>query len=80
MKIISARWNASNKTYCTDFDDGITVMFDEQYTVKSMLSTGVGSYYLKTGKWPKGKNLSKRTELASVWLDRNKNRYKKSKK
>jgi hypothetical protein len=80
MKIIGARWNASNSTYCTDFDDGITVMFNEQYVVQNMLSTGVGSYYLKTGKWPKGKNLAKRTELATVWLDRNKKRYKKSRK
>jgi len=80
MKITGARWNESNSTYCADFDDGITVIFDEQYAVTNMLSVGIGSYYLETGKWPTGKNLAKRTEMATAWIDRNKNRYKKSKK
>ena len=80
MKITGARWNEFSGTYAADFTDGITVIFNEQYNVVNMLSVGTDTYYISKGKWPKGKNLEKRSELATAWIERNKNRYKKTKK
>lgn len=79
MKVIGARWNKDNNCYSIDYDDGITVFVNEQYEKEGMLSTGLDSYYLKHMKWPAGKNLSTRLELAKVWIDKNKNRYKSKK-
>ena len=80
MKITGARWNAFNNTFAADFSDGITLIFNDRLAVVNMLSTGTDTYYITKNKWPAGKNLLKRTELAVAWIERNKNRYKKKKK
>ena len=80
MKITGARWNNYNSTYATDFEDGITLILNPKFAVVNMISTGQESYYIEKGKWPKGKNLEKRTGLAIKWIERNKNRYHKDKK
>jgi hypothetical protein len=64
------------------FDDGITLIIktvNDQLVYDGMLSTGLDSYYLKKGKWPSGKNLDERMELAVAYVQKNKknNRYRK---
>ena len=77
MKTTSARWNNYDNTYAISFDDGITLIMNERFSVVNMISTGLESYFLEKKKWPKGKNLEKRSILATNWLEKNKNRYKK---
>lgn len=85
MKVISSLLNGGTKKcprYSVHFDDGITIiviMKDDQFVFDGMLSTGLDSYYLKKGKWPAGKNLEKRIELASMFISKNikNNRYRK---
>ena len=79
MKITGARWNDARCYYCVDFDDGITLFVDEQYTSVGMLSTGLESYYLVKNKWPTGNNIKSRLKLAAAWIEKNKNRYKPKK-
>ena len=45
-----------------------------------MLSVGPDTYFIVKGKWPSGKNLDKRVKLSQEWINKNKNRYKKSEK
>ena len=80
MKITGARWNEFNSTYAADFTDGITLIFNEEFAIVNMISTGTDSYYITKKKWPAGKNMLKRAELAIAWIERNQNRYKKKKK
>lgn len=80
MNITGARWNDTRDYYCVDFDDGITLFVCEAYTYKGMLSCGVNSYYLEKLKWPNKRNIAARMKRCVTWLDKNKNRYKKSAK
>lgn len=85
MKVISSLKNGGTKAkprYSVHFDDGITLivlMIDNAIEYDNMLSTGLDSYFLKKGKWPSGKNLEKRLELAQAYILRNikNNRYRK---
>lgn len=85
MKPVSSLLNGGTKKnprYSVHFDDGITLIVktvDEQIVYENMLSVGLDSYYLKKGKWPSGKNLEKRVELASQYINKNikNNRYRK---
>ena len=85
MKPVSSLLNGGTKKnprYSVHFDDGITLIVktvDEQIVYENMLSVGLDSYYLKKGKWPTGKNLEKRIELASQFSNKNikNNRYRK---
>ena len=80
MKITGARANDAWGTFAVEFDDGIVVILDKNLSYYSMLSLGTDSYYIKKRKFPKGKNLEKRVTLGQEWINRNKNRYKKSNK
>ena len=65
--------------FAVNFDDGITIIYhwlDEKLEYFSMLSTGLSSSYLKTGKWPTKRNLDKRLSMAGERVIKNKNRYK----
>jgi len=77
MKITGARWNASSKTYSTEFSDGIILCMSEKYTLASMISVGLESYFLCKGKWPSKTNLSKRMTMSEAWIAKNSKRYKK---
>ena len=85
MKPVSSLRNGGTKTnprYSVHFDDGITIILttkNNELVFDGMLSTGLESYYLKKGKWPAGKNLEKRMELATAYINKNKknNRYRK---
>ena len=71
-----------NPKYSVHFDDGITIFMitrNEKLEYDGMLSTGLDSYYLKLKKWPSGKNLSTRVEMAVEFINKNKknNRYRK---
>ena len=85
MKPVSSLLNGGTKKnprYSVHFDDGITLIVktvDDQIVYENMLSVGLDSYYLKKGKWPTGKNLEKRVELASQFINKNikNNRYRK---
>ena len=83
MKPISSLVNGGTKQkprYSVHFDDGITLivhMIDNNIQYESMLSVGLNTYYLKTGKWPKGKQLEKRLNMAEefIFINDKKNRY-----
>ena len=85
MKPISSLVNGGTKhepRYSVHFDDGITLivhMIDNNIQYESMLSVGLNTYYLKTGKWPKGKQLEKRLNMAEQYILKNvkNNRYRK---
>lgn len=85
MKPISSLSNGGTKSkprYSVHFDDGITLIINtesNQLVYESMLSTGLDSYYIKKKKWPAGKNLKDRVEMAIAFINKNKknNRYKK---
>jgi hypothetical protein len=87
MKPISSLSNGGTKLkprYSVHFDDGITLIINtesNQLVYESMLSTGLDSYYIKKQKWPSGKNLALRIELAIDFINKNikNNRYKKRK-
>jgi hypothetical protein len=78
MKIESARYNDVHDTFSVSFDDGITIILNNRLEFFNMISTGLDSYFLKKGKWPRGKNLSNRVDIGSKWISKNKNRYKKT--
>jgi hypothetical protein len=80
MKITGARWNDVTSNFCVDFDDGITLIIDEQHQLSNMLSVGVDTYFFRKNKWPAGQNLNKRVKLAGEWVTKNKHRYKTKKK
>lgn len=80
MKITSANYHDERDTFAVSFDDGITVILDNSLRYHSMLSVGIDSSYLKTGKWPTKNNLDKRVTLGQAWIEKNKSRYKKYKK
>lgn len=85
MKPISSLVNGGTKTkprYSVHFDDGITLILKtekEELVFENMLSVGLDTYYLKKGKWPSGKNLEKRVDLAVAFIQKNikNNRYRK---
>lgn len=85
MKPISSLLNGGTKKnprYSVHFDDGITLILktiDGVLAYENMLSVGLDTYYLKKGKWPTGKNLEKRVELAVAYISNNikNNRYRK---
>lgn len=85
MKPVSSLINGGTKTkprYSVHFDDGITILLktaNEELVYENMLSVGPDTYYLKKGKWPSGKNLDTRVELAVAFINKNikNNRYRK---
>lgn len=80
MKVESVNYHDKRDTFAVSFDDGITVILDEDLNYSSMLSVGIGSSYLKTGKWPTKRNIDKRVIMGQTWIEKNKSRYKKYKK
>jgi hypothetical protein len=79
MKVNSVSVHHTNKTYAVEFNDGITVILNDKLCYHSMLSLGLDSVYLKTGKWPTDNNIQKRVDAGRAWIEKNKNRYKKFK-
>ena len=85
MKPISSLINGGTKTkprYSVHFDDGITLILkteNDTLVYENMLSVGLDTYYLKNMRWPAGKNLEKRVELADAFINKNikNNRYRK---
>jgi len=85
MKPISSLVNGGTKTkprYSVHFDDGITIIIktvSDELVYENMLSVGLDSYFLKKGKWPAGKNLETRIDLAIQFIKKNikNNRYRK---
>jgi hypothetical protein len=85
MKPISSLINGGTKNnprYSVHFDDGITIILktaNGELIYENMLSVGPDTYYLKKGKWPSGKNLDNRIELAVAFINKNikNNRYRK---
>ena len=76
MKITgSLRNTAFNKEiFHVHFDDGMTINIrrtGKGFSYDSMVSRGMDSYYLKKGKWPKGKNLEKRIEMGVALIEKN---------
>ena len=80
MKVESVNYHDTRDTFAVSFDDGITVILDEELNYSSMLSVGLESSFLKTGKWPTKRNIDKRVGLGQAWIEKNKTRYKKYKK
>lgn len=73
---------AEKPRFSVHFDDGMTIILHtvgDELVYENMLSVGPGSYFLKKGKWPSGKNLEKRVEMAIAYVEKNikRNRYKK---
>jgi hypothetical protein len=65
--------------FSVSFDDGITVIYhwlDEKLEYFSMLSTGLSSSFISTGKWPTKRNLEKRKLVATERVVKNRKRYK----
>lgn len=77
MKIESVQFHDERKTFAASFDDGITIILDNNLEYKNMLSVGLSSFYMKKNKWPTGKNLTNRVLAVQHWINKNKNRYKK---
>ena len=83
--LVNGKGSGENQPrFSVQFDDGITILLHtvkEQISYENMLSVGVGSYYLKTGKWPKGKALENRVNMAIEYVQKNikNNRYKQIK-
>jgi hypothetical protein len=85
MKPTSSLINGGTKTkprYSVHFDDGITLILkteNDTLVYENMLSVGLDTYYLKNMRWPTGKNLEKRVELAVAFINKNikNNRYRK---
>ena len=80
MKVESVNYHDTRDTFAVSFDDGITVILDEELNYSSMLSVGLESSFLKTGKWPTKRNIDKRVGMGQAWIEKNKTRYKKYKK
>lgn len=80
MKIQSVNYHNTRDTFAVSFDDGITVILDDELKYNTMLSVGLDSSFLKTGKWPTKNNISKRVIMGQQWIEKNKSRYKKFKK
>ena len=80
MKITGARRHNTWNTYAVEFDDSMVIILDDNLKYQNMLSIGPDSYYIKKGKFPKGKNLEKRVMMGQEWIGKNANRYKKAKK
>ena len=84
MKPVSSLLNGGTKKnprYSVHFDDGMTLILstsNNELHYENMLSVGLDSYYLKKNKWPTGKNLEKRVELAIAFITKNikNNRYR----
>lgn len=77
----SNKTNPAHPRFSVHFDDGITILLhtiSSELVYENMLSVGPETYFLKTGKWPKGKNLEKRINLAIEFIEKNikNNRYK----
>ena len=86
MKITGTLRNtAFNKEiFHVHFDDGMTINIrrsGQQFIYDHMVSKGLDSYFLKKGKWPKGKNLEKRMEMGVALIKKNikNNRYRTKK-
>jgi hypothetical protein len=86
MKITGTLRNtAFNKEiFHVHFDDGMTINIrrsGQQFIYDNMVSKGLDSYFLKKGKWPKGKNLEKRMEMGVALIKKNikNNRYRTKK-
>tara|TARA_R110000851_G_scaffold217246_1_gene370171 strand:+ start:278 stop:550 length:273 start_codon:yes stop_codon:yes gene_type:complete len=88
MKVLGTlRYEKNGKeSFSVRFDDGITLRIQKSRTgtweKTSTISTGLSSYFITKSKWPKGKNLEKRIELAGALITKNikNNRYRKNKK
>lgn len=76
MKILGVNRHSTHKTFAVSFADGITVILDDKLEYNNMISVGLESYFLETGKWPTKRNLDKRVKLGQEWINRNKKRYK----
>ena len=77
----SNKGDANHPRFSVHFDDGMTILLhtvNDELVYENMLSVGVGSYFLRTGKWPAGKQLEKRVKLSIAFIEKNikNNRYK----
>ena len=75
-RVDGVNYHKDHHTFAAQFTDGITIVVDEEMKFKNMLSVGLESSFLKTGKWPTQSNISKRCELIAAWAEKNKKRYK----
>ena len=76
------QWDNS-KCFSVQFSDGITFIYthtNDKLVLSNMLSVGLSSSFLQTGKWPNKTSTNKRTTLANEWFIANKKRYKLLKK
>lgn len=80
MKVQSVNYHDTRDTFAVSFDDGITVILDQELKYSTLLSVGLESSFLKTGKWPTKRNIDKRVGMGQAWIEKNKSRYKKFKK
>ena len=81
----SKKTDRNHPRFSVHFDDGMTIIIEtvkSELVYENMLSVGIGSYYLKKGKWPTGKNLETRIEMSIEYIKNNikRNRYKELKK
>lgn len=77
----SNKSDSNHPRFSVHFDDGMTILLQtirDDLVYENMLSVGIGSYFLKTGKWPKGKQLEKRVNMSIEFIKKNikNNRYK----
>lgn len=76
------QWDDS-KCFSVQYSDGITFTYthsNDELQLNGMLSVGLNSSFLQTGKWPTKASINKRTLLANEWFTVNKKRYKLLKK
>lgn len=76
------QWDGTT-CFAVQYDDGITITYEhvnDEFKLFSLLSTGLSSTYLTTGKWPTKRSISARSVLAKDWFNKNKKRYKLLKK
>lgn len=73
--------NTKQIRFAAQFTDGITIIYNyitesDSLDFFSMLSTGLSSSFIDTGKWPIDTNQQTRQEMVTDWITNNKNRYK----
>ncbi len=65
--------------FTAQFTDGITTMYrysSGKLEHIGMISTGMESFYIKTGRWPNKRSLDSRKGKVETWVEKNKKRYK----
>ena len=76
------QWDG-NGCFAVQYNDGITITYthtNDTLVLMCMLSVGLSSSYLRTGRWPSTASINTRSVLANNWFTTNKKRYKLLKK